>query len=86
MPDERIGCRFVTRFPETYSEGIQAVKCPVAADAWDDIGVLSSGPPTNNPVQSHYLAILQLSPVVFLDPAAGFVHERVVSANSEPSE
>lgn len=38
-----------------------------------------------DPVQLQYLAILQVSPAVFLDPAAGFVDEGPQSAKTEPS-
>lgn len=54
MHDERTGCRFVTRLAETYTECIQAIEGAVAADAWDDVGVLSGHPPTKKRKPASY--------------------------------
>lgn len=54
MNDESKGCRFVTRLPETYAECIQAIERAVAADRWDDVGVLSSQPPTKKRKPAFY--------------------------------
>lgn len=54
MNDEKKGCRFVTRLPETYNECIQAIERAVAADAWGEVGVLSSQPPTKKRKPAYY--------------------------------
>jgi len=54
MHDERTGCRFVTRLPETYTECVQAIERAVAAEAWVDVGVLSGQPPTKKRKPAFY--------------------------------
>jgi transposase len=56
MNDEKKGCRFVTRLPETYAECIQAIERAVATDGWNDIGILSRQIPTKNRKPAFYRA------------------------------
>lgn len=54
MNDENKGCRFVTRLPETYAECMEAVERAIAADAWDDVGILSRQAPTKKRKPAFY--------------------------------
>jgi len=54
MNDENKGCRFVTRLPETYGQCIDAIERAVAADTWDDLGILSRQPPTKKSKPAFY--------------------------------
>jgi transposase len=54
MNDEKKGCRFLTRLPETYTECTQAIERVVSADTWDDIGILSSQAPTKKRKPAFY--------------------------------
>jgi len=54
MNDENKGCRFVTKLPETYGECINAIERAVAADTWDDLGILSRQPPTKKSKPAFY--------------------------------
>jgi transposase len=54
MNDENTGCRFVTRLPETYGQCIEAIERAVAADAWDEVGVLSGQPATKKRKPAFY--------------------------------
>lgn len=54
MNDEKKGCRFVTRLPETYAECTNAIERAVAADTWDDIGILSHQAPTKRRKPAFY--------------------------------
>jgi transposase len=56
MNDEKKGCRFVTRLPETYSECIEAIERAVAANAWDVLGILSRQAPTKKRKPAFYRA------------------------------
>jgi transposase len=54
MNDENKGCRFVTRLPETYGECIDAIERAVAADTWDDLGIVSRQAPTKSRKSAFY--------------------------------
>jgi len=56
MNDEKKGCRFVTRLPETYAECIAAIERAVRANAWDQIGILSHQAPTKGRKPASYRA------------------------------
>jgi len=54
MNDDKKGCRFVTRLPETYTECTQAIERALTADTWDELGILSRQPPTRTRKPASY--------------------------------
>lgn len=49
------GCLFLSRLPMTYNECRDAIARAVAADAWEEIGVISDQPETKNRKPASYL-------------------------------
>jgi transposase len=54
LSDKNKGCRFVTRFPRTYKECLEAVRRAVEHGTWQDLGILSPQRATAKRKPAHY--------------------------------